>query len=252
LRSFQGSAQKFYYGFGRVSIYLLAATLAGDWKTVIRRTLGIRTFYRKAVSAGVTHYLAYYLDKELEGCNSVLDLGCGPGCWLQTGPTRYSVGVEIFEPDLKESKRKGLHTNYILGDVRKIEFKEGSFDAVLASDVIEHLTKEEGYTLVENMVRWARKKVIISTPNGMVHPSQIRIDYSPYQQHLSGWNIDELKKLGFKVKGARGWTALRGPEGEVMRFKPEFLWQAISGLTALVLYHFPAYSVALFCVKTVS
>jgi len=252
LRGFFSSAQKLYYGIGSVSIYLVTAALAGDWKTVIRRALGVKTFYRKAVSAGVTHYLTYYLDRELEDCNSVLDLGCGPNSWLQTGSTRYSVGVEVFEPDLKESMRKGLHTHYILADVRKIEFKESSFDAVLASEVIEHLTKEEGYALIENMVRWARKKVIISTPNGLVHPSQTRIDYSPYQQHLSGWNIDELKKLGFKVKGARGWRALRDHEGEIMRFKPEFFWQAISGLTALVLYNFPAYSVALFCVKTIS
>jgi SAM-dependent methyltransferase len=250
LRSFLSTIQKFYYAVGRVSIYLLAAAFAGDWKTVIGRTLGIRSFYRKATAAGVTHYLAYYLDKELEGCNSVLDLGCGASCWLQTGSSRYSVGVDVFEPDLQESKRKGLHTHYILGDVRKIEFKDGSFDGVLASEVIEHLTKEEGYELVKNMTRWARKKVIISTPNGEVHGSQIMIDFNPHQRHMSGWNIDEFKRLGFKVHGARGWWALRDPEGERIKFKPEFFWQTVSGFTALVLYRFPRHSLALFCVKT--
>lgn len=242
-------AQKFYYGIGRVSIYLFAAALAGDWKTVIRRMLDIRTFYQKAVSAGVTHYLAYYLDKELDGCNSVLDLGCGSSSWLQTGPIRYSVGVEVFAPDLRESKRKGLHTHYILADVRKIEFKDGSFDAVLASEIIEHLTKEEGYELIKNMTRWATKKVIISTPNGHVKQSQVRIEYNPHQLHMSGWDIAELKQLGFKVKGACGWRVLWNNEGRI-RFRPETIWQTITSLTSIILYNFPQFSFDLFCVKT--
>jgi len=91
-------------------IYLLAAALAGDFKTIARRTWRIRAFYKKAMSAGVTHYLAYYLDKELDGCNSVLDLGCGQSSQIQVCSVPYSVGVDGFELSLKESRKKKLHT----------------------------------------------------------------------------------------------------------------------------------------------
>jgi len=37
------------------------------------------------------------LKKELEGCKTVLDLGCGPNSPIQYCSV-YSVGVELFEP----------------------------------------------------------------------------------------------------------------------------------------------------------
>jgi SAM-dependent methyltransferase len=251
VNKFLGRTRVIYYGTGRILIYLFAAAFAGDFKTIVTRTLGIKAFYQNAVSAGVTHYLAYYLDKELEGCDSILDLGCGKSSWLQVCSPRDSVGVEVFEPYLLESRRKRLHTQYILGDIRNIEFKKGSFDAVIASDVIEHLTKEEGRRLVGNMERWARKKVIVSTPNGRVYQEEA-VDNNPFFRHLSAWSIAEFEARGFRVYGARGWRSLRDPEGERIKFKPEFVWQGVSALTALVLHRFPGLSVALFCVKAIN
>ena len=228
-------------------IYLLAAACAGDLKTIARQTWGIKAFYKKAASAGVTHYLAYYLDKELDGCTSVLDLGCGASSWLRVCCIPYSVGVDTFEQSLKESKGRRLHTEYILGDVRRVEFKPRSFDAVVAFEVIEHLTKEDGRKLVDNMERWCRKKVIISTPSGYVPQNPTD---NPCQRHMSGWDMAELKQLGFKVKGACGWRVLWNSEGKI-RFRPEIIWQTIASLTSIILYNLPQFSFDLFCVKTI-
>jgi len=246
VKRFFSSAIGIYYSIGRVLIYLLAAAFAGDLKAIVRRTWGMRAFYKKAASAGITHYLAYYLDKELDGCSSVLDLGCGTSSWLRVCSIPYSVGVDAFEPSLKESKGKRLHTQYIMADVRSVEFKAGSFDAVIAFEVIEHLTKEEGHKLLIDMERWARNKVIISTPNGYVPLNPLD---NPFQRHMSGWNIAELRQLGFKVKGACGWRVLWNNEGRI-RFRPEIVWQTITSLTSIVLYNFPQLSFDLFCVKT--
>lgn len=248
LSKFLGRTQVIYYGMGRILIYLLAAAVAGDWRMIIRKTLGIRVFYNKAVAAGVTHYLAYYLDRELDGCNSVLDLGCGNSSWMQVCSVPYSVGVDIFEPSLKESRNRNLHTEYVLADVKYLEFKEKAFDAVIAFEVIEHLTKEQGRKLVSDMERWARKKVIISTPSGYV---PLKPMDNPFQRHMSGWNIAELRQLGFKVKGACGWRVLWNNEGRI-RFRPEIIWQTITSLTSIILYNFPQVSFDLFCVKTLS
>ena len=247
VNKFVGMTQAIYYSAGRILIYLLAAAFAGDLKTIARRIWGIKSFYKKAMSAGVTHYLAYYLDRELQGCNSVLDLGCGQSSWLQVCSIPYSVGVEAFETSLQESKKKRLHTQYILGDVRNLEFKERSFDAVVAFELVEHLTKEEGDKLIHNMERWARKKIIISTPAGYV--PQGEIGNNPYQRHMSGWDIAELKQLGFKVRGSCGWRGLRDQDGRI-KFKPEIIWQTISSFTSIIVYHYPQLSFDLFCVKT--
>ena len=56
-----------------------------------------------------------------------------------------------------------------------MEFSDRSFDAVIALELLEHLNKEEGYELIHNMERWARSKVIVSTPNGFCRMDVVTI-----------------------------------------------------------------------------
>ena len=97
-----------------------------------------------------------YLKKEILKSDTVLDLGCGYNSPIQYCNQKYSVGVEKFESYLQESKKKGIHNKYVKADITKIEFKPKSFDAVLCSEVLEHLTKEEGTELIKKMENWAR------------------------------------------------------------------------------------------------
>jgi cyclopropane fatty-acyl-phospholipid synthase-like methyltransferase len=122
-----------------------------------------KSIYRK-----IFFDVVHYLKKELSDCDSVLDLGCGSHSSIQCCNIPFSVGVELFEPYLMESKKKKIHNQYIKADIRKVEFEPKSFDAVVVLDVLEHLSKEDGYKLIEKMERWARQKVIIFTPNGYV------------------------------------------------------------------------------------
>jgi len=101
------------------------------------------------------------LQRALSGCDSLLDLGCGYFSPIDRFNIPFSVGVELFEPYLQESKRKGIHSQYIRADIRRLEFQSKSFDAVIAIDVLEHLTKQEGSKLLLKMAHWATKKVII-------------------------------------------------------------------------------------------
>ncbi|MDI6603122.1 MAG: class I SAM-dependent methyltransferase [Patescibacteria group bacterium] len=187
-----------------------------------------------------------YLRKELSDCNTVLDLGCGYNSPIQYCNIPFSIGVEKFEPYLKESKEKKIHNQYIKADITKIEFKPKSFDAVIAIDVLEHLSKEEGYELLKRMEKWARKKIIIFTPNGYVY--QDDYDNNPLQEHKSGWNAEELKKLGFKIFGVNGWKRLRGYRGKI-KYKPILFWRIISDLTQKITYRFPNLAFQLFAIK---
>jgi len=119
---------------------------------------------------------------------------------------------------------------------------------VIALDVLEHLSKEEGYELLKKMERWARKKVIIFTPNGYVY--QDGYDNNPFQEHKSGWGVKELEELGFKVFGINGWKKLRGYKASI-KYKPSFLWERISDLTQKITYYYPKLAFQLFAVKEI-
>lgn len=185
----------------------------------------------------------------LSDCNSVLDLGCGPNSLVQYSNAPHKVGVELYEDYLNESKRKGIHNTYIKEDVAKVSFEPKSFDAVVMIDVIEHLSKEDGLELIKKMEKWARKRIIILTPNGFIH--QDELDHNPLQTHKSGWNAKEFRGLGFRVAGINGLKWLR-TERAGMRFKPTMLWIIISNITQKITYFFPTISYHLLAVKEVS
>jgi len=179
------------------------------------------------------------IPKLLNNCKSILDLGCGRTSPLQFCKAQFSVGVDIFEPYVWESQKQRTHTNYVLSDITTIEFKPKSFDAVICTEVLEHLSKKEGYALVRKMQIWAKGKVIISTTNG--YCEQGAVDNNERQIHKSGWTVDELERFGFKVKGIRGWIGLRTfyhSKSKLIRFIAE----RCSDVSQKITYYFPKMS----------
>lgn len=189
------------------------------------------------------------LAKELQKIKSVLDVGCGSNSPLRKVKSNFSsVGVDVFEPSVKKSKKAAIHNKYKIGDILKIEsfFKHNSFDAVIALDVVEHFKKKEALNLIKSMEKIARKKIIIFTPFGFTqqHP----YDGNPFQEHKSGWSIAEFKKMGYKVYGMRGFRFIRG-EYATIKYKPWFFWGAISFLSQYIVYFFPKMAYQIFAVK---
>ena len=186
------------------------------------------------------------LKKEIDKDDTVLDLGCGYNSPLQHCNYSYSVGVEKFKPYLEESERKNIHNKYINADIIEVEFKPKSFDIVLCSEVLEHLTKENGIKLIKKMGVWARKKVIITTPNGFLPQEDfdnnvLHFDNNVLQNHISGWDYSELKELGFKLYGKHGWKKLKGIGG-ALKYKPYIFWIVFSDITQKITYYFPKYA----------
>lgn len=194
-------------------------------------------------------YYAKIIKKELGGCESVLDLGCGGNTLLQICNIPYSVGVDLCDSYLEESQKKDLHTKYIKADVRTVEFPTKSFDGILCSEVLEHLTKEEGQALLNKISLWAREKVIITTPNGYL--PQGEFDNNPLQTHKSGWTVSELRSAGFKVIGMNGFRFPREPRGGAIKWKPTVLWFAISILTQWFAQYTPNLAFQLLAIKEI-
>ncbi len=183
----------------------------------------------------------YLVLRELMDCDSVLDLGCGRHSMAAAvSRSTRTVGVEFFKPHFDEAVRSGRHTEYLNADITKVDFPDRSFDAVVLLDVLEHLPKEEGTRLLEKMQRWARRKVVVFTPNGFLE--QDEFDENPLMAHQSGWETREMKALGFRVCGVRAFKSMKKGEDHDHH-------DSLADVTQIVTYHWPEQAFQIFCVK---
>jgi len=204
---------------------------------------------KKLISEYKDIFLHKVLEKELSQCRSVLDAGCGSNSPLGRISKKFqSEGIDIFKKSIIESRKKKIHDQYRVGDMRKLDefYKKKSFDAVIALDVIEHFEKDEALKIIKKMEEIARKKVILLTPNGFY--TQHDYDGNPYQVHKSGFKKQDLEKLGYKVYGLRGLQCLKGRQAEI-KYKPYLFWGFCSFISEILFFPFPSVCFDLLAVK---
>lgn len=95
---------------------------------------------------------------------SVLDVGCGPGHnfdhFLQYGPSVKYRGLDYSERFVRVANQRTGTKVFRLGDVRKIDEPDKSFDVVLFQDVLEHTN---GYVKpLKEALRVAKRLVIVT------------------------------------------------------------------------------------------
>lgn len=181
------------------------------------------------------------------GYGSLVDLGCGAD-----SPMRFldfkgeSIGVDAYEPSIQSSRDLGIHSRYILGGVLPIPLEDKSVDVAVALDLIEHFPKQDGFRLIDEMWRVARRRIIILTPNGFL-PQEPK-DGNPFQRHLSGWSAEEMRQLGFETRGIYGLKGLRG-EWQTVTRKPTALWWLLSKCSDAFVYQAAHRAAAILCWK---
>ena len=145
-----------------------------------------------------------FVRKYMEG--TLLSLCCGIGVELRRlDETQPITAVDIYEPYTKEFKKMfpwaDVHTKDVLEFLK--EAKDNSYDVISCMDGIEHLTKEDGYTLLKEMKRVCSKKALIFTPDRHTKNEPKNTWDIPggdhYQLHLSGWPPKDLEAEGFKL-----------------------------------------------------
>jgi hypothetical protein len=217
-------------------------------------------FYHSAFLARLFHTTQYCLERELADCSTVLDLGCGP-----SSPVRYcknltrTVGVEAFEPYFRRASEARTHSELIMSPIARLDFPPRSFDAVVLVEVIEHLPEGDAHAILKLACTWARKKVIVTSPNGFI--AQAALDGNDLQQHLSGWELAKMRRLGFRSRGLAGLKFLRrevhsGTMGDdilsSIKWHPRALWFSVATLSQLFTYALvPQLAFGLFSVKDV-
>jgi hypothetical protein len=83
-----------------------------------------------------------------------------------------------------------------------------NFETILFIDVIEHMTKADGWSCLYHALSCATKQVVVFTPLGFMDQSQIGDEPDPWgysgwewQTHQSGWTPEEF----------RGWDVSISP-----------------------------------------
>ena len=143
----------------------------------------LKKIYHYRPVARIFHTTVSCLQDALADCDSVLDLGCGP-----SSPVQYcihlkrTVGVEVFTDYLELAKINKTHTEYLSANIFDLNFPENSFDAVVLIEVIEHMEKTDANRALALSEKWAKKKVILTTPNGFFKMDDA-VDGNKFQKH---------------------------------------------------------------------
>jgi ubiquinone/menaquinone biosynthesis C-methylase UbiE len=74
----------------------------------------------------------------------ILDLGCGAG--LSIGSlSKFGVviGLDLSKQKLRKANEIYKHVDFILGDAQYLPFKDGTFNVIVAKDVLEHIVDDK-------------------------------------------------------------------------------------------------------------
>lgn len=145
----------------------------------------------------------------VSGAGRILDVGCsdGRGSELLSG----SFGCDIYIPNLRRARDTGRRSPVVCADVRRLPFRDCSFDLVTSLDVVEHFEKSDALTLLDELERVSTELVVVLTPSGFV--PQPPGEDEPWQEHRCGFEAAELAERGFEVRGVGGDRRLRGAYG---------------------------------------
>lgn len=182
---------------------------------------------------------------------TLLDVGCGkgePAEFINWKGVYQSVGLDSFEPYLRLCQKDKIHNAYIQGDVRHLPFTNKSFDLVLCLEVLEHLEKQDGENLLQELERVATRQIILSTPAGDY--KQDAYDSNPNQEHKYIWNPLEIKVKGYRtigvgLKNLSGKSGIQSPLPKFLRFLPDILWVLSGPFT----YFLPGLAGDMICIK---
>lgn len=209
--------------------------------------------------------LASILDAIPTNCESLVDFGCGRGiigalCRIYRAP-RPLAGIDGFEPYLEFCRQMRFYDETLHWDLREtpFPFQSKEFQVATCIEVIEHLPKDSGTILLDELERIA-SRVIVTTPG--IWFEQDDYDENPLQRHLSVWKTSEFRDRGYQVWGVGALNIgyqIRGGIGQVIgkhavsiaqsgiRKTARHVSEALGSLTR----SWPQLSTRLLCVKTI-
>ncbi|TQS46752.1 class I SAM-dependent methyltransferase [Cryptosporangium phraense] len=144
-----------------------------------------------------------------------LDVGCGIGrnlSHLQDGKNPPPVGVDHNPTSIELARARGF-TAYTVDDFfASDDFQPGSFDAILASHLVEHLLEPDAKAVVESYLPYLRSggRVVFITPQEK--------GYTTDATHIRFSGFDEVSALARDV----GLTVVKKYSFPFPRFAGKF------------------------------
>ena len=134
---------------------------------------------------------------------TILDLGCGSGHPFIGTEFPVLIGVDVWKKkfEMPEYDQVWFH------DIKKITelYPQKFFDVVTCIDVIEHLEKQEGFKLLEDVEKIAWDKIIIFTPKKWTENKEAveNENYwsygNKYNYHQSHWTEKDFIDRGYEI-----------------------------------------------------
>ena len=160
------------------------------------------------------------LEKALKERDSLLDIGCSNGRFMQVLQKKLSdknlklQGIDFSKSEINEAKKSGL-------DVRQmnieegIKFKGNTFDAVYAGEIIEHLYNPDLFLSESSRILKNGGYIVFSTPNlcawfnRVLMPLGIQpifLEPSTKSKYVGAGFLNRFKKEGQPVGHVRIFT----------------------------------------------
>jgi len=144
-------------------------------------------------------WLQRYIDPEDE----VIDFGCGLMPTTRKLKCKKLIGIDGWLPYIDQLRKELSTLKHVYlwhldldGPLLSVA-RSGSADVSLAIDIVEHFEKDDALSLIQQIERIARKRIIILTPNGFL--PQARRENSEYQLHRCGFVPAEFEDLGYEI-----------------------------------------------------
>jgi len=176
------------------------------------------------------------------GVHRVLDVGCGSG-WLSEmlagrgfTVTALDIGADSLKRASRRMEERKRRVFFVLGDVYRLPFADSGFDAVVASEVLEHL--ERPSDALTELVRVLRPGgwVVVSTPYRERIETVLCIHCNrktPVNAHLHSFDESDIEAMlhGAGCDVERHITFVNRPLERLgfaglSHFLPHVLWRA--------------------------
>ncbi|MBE3040849.1 MAG: class I SAM-dependent methyltransferase [Chloroflexi bacterium] len=135
--------------------------------------------------------IASLIDPEVD---SILDVGCGNGFITKHLRARRVVGLDPSPEALAH-----IQGEHLVGTADHLPFRDGEFDAVVCTEVLEHLSEEVFNKAVKELSRVAKQYIVIGVPyrqdlrEGMTRCAKCGCRYHLHLHQRSFQGPDELE-----------------------------------------------------------
>lgn len=143
------------------------------------------------------HVARYAFAARLAKGRRVLDAGCGSGygaAKLAQG-AREVLGIDLSEEAVEDARLryKTANLRFEHADCLDIPAVDGSFDLVVAFEIIEHLEDWRGFLRQVRRVLAPDGQFVVSTPN-RVYYAEARAELGPNPFHVHEFDYDEFRR----------------------------------------------------------